>query len=260
MRNADKGERGMKMISDKGVKLRIPRLFIPILIALTMYGCGRSDVILRPKDDENLQKIAETARKSWPTFVHAYNNRKPGEKFGVKAPFGDEHMWLEVTEIKGRSIKGNLLNDPVNIPMLHRNDHLQTTLSQIEDWTYEKDGQMIGNASEVLLKPQAGRHVQFFEDDNPNEEKTKAGKIALAKWKNASEIERNSLADDILGGKALKGMTREQVIQVLGAPDSKKSSTTLLSYPACKGETSCNFCVELDSKGGVEKSYIDAYY
>jgi uncharacterized protein YegJ (DUF2314 family) len=181
------------MISDERIRrFQNPLLFVFNTVALTMCGCGRSDVILRPGGDVDLQKIAESARKDWPRFVHAFNNPKNVQHCCVKAPFGSEHMWLEVTEIKGKSINGILLNDPVDIPSLHRNDHLHTTVDKIEDWTYEQDGQMIGNASEVVLKPEINRHVQFVEDENASEEKIKAGKIALAKWKSASEAERNS--------------------------------------------------------------------
>jgi hypothetical protein len=55
-------------------------------------------------------------------------------------------------------------------------------------------------------------------------------------------------------------MTRDQVIQALGTPDSKKSSATLLSYPARSTEASCNFCLELDSAGVVKRTYLDANY
>jgi len=43
-----------------------------------------------------------------------------------------EHMWVTVTEINGKSIKGNLCNDPIYITKIKDGDEVNFNFNQIE--------------------------------------------------------------------------------------------------------------------------------
>ena len=89
------------------------------VLALLGRG-GYVPVIDVDSSDEAMQAAVAEARRRWPEFVQAFENRQPGEPFLVKGPFaaGDqvEFMWIEVDALENDLILGRLANDPVNIP------------------------------------------------------------------------------------------------------------------------------------------------
>lgn len=86
----------------------------------------------------------------------------PGERLLVKAPFataagGREWMWLEVTEWSGRTLRGVLLNEPVDVPGLARGADVRTSLDSIFDYLFIRaDGEEEGGEAEALLLGRAG--------------------------------------------------------------------------------------------------------
>jgi uncharacterized protein YegJ (DUF2314 family) len=90
-------------------------------------------------DDPRMKKAVETARRTWPQFVAAYDARA-GEHFTVKAPVtaGErtEFIWIDVTCIEGDRIYGTLGNDPFNLGPLKLGSKVSVEACQLNDWMY----------------------------------------------------------------------------------------------------------------------------
>jgi uncharacterized protein YegJ (DUF2314 family) len=118
-------------------------------------------VVGTASDDPEMDKAVEDARKSWSEFVKAFEAKEDGtENFGVKFPFdapeNKEFMWIEVTSIDDEFVNGRLANDPVWVKDLKLGSKVKKKVSEVADWMYLKDGEMVGGYSvKILLKRQA---------------------------------------------------------------------------------------------------------
>lgn len=111
--------------------------------------------ILRAREEDLAAAVAE-ARKRWPEFVTAFENRtSDGPGFLIKAPFGSgenvEFMWVEVTALEGDMILGILMNHPHAIPHLHEGDRVRVDVADLNDWLCVINGQAVGGFTQAAL-------------------------------------------------------------------------------------------------------------
>jgi uncharacterized protein YegJ (DUF2314 family) len=112
-------------------------------------------------DDPEMKQAVDDARKSWPAFVKAFEAKAEGtENFGVKFPFdapdNKEFMWIEVTSVDDTFVHGKLANDPVWVKDLKLGSKVRKKVSEVADWMYIRDGEIVGGYSvKVLMKRQA---------------------------------------------------------------------------------------------------------
>ncbi len=91
-------------------------------------------------DDAEMQAAVAEARRRWPEFVAAFEQRDPDSEapFLIKAPFSyadfTEFMWVQVTGIENRYIYGTLGNEPANIPDLHEGSRVRVSEDDVNDW------------------------------------------------------------------------------------------------------------------------------
>ena len=111
-------------------------------------------------DDPEMLAATAEARKTWPEFVKAFRNKpENSESFSAKFPFDapdqKEFMWVEVVSINGDTVVGRLGNDPVWVKDLKLGDEVTMKLSQLSDWMYLKDGEIVGGYTvKVLMEKQ----------------------------------------------------------------------------------------------------------
>jgi uncharacterized protein YegJ (DUF2314 family) len=117
--------------------------------------------VLRSADNDPRMKAAVTeARKTWPDFVKAFESKpENSESFAVRFPFKSgteqEFMWVEVISISKDSIRGKLANEPVWSKDLKLGDDVTRKVSELTDWLYLNDGQIVGGFTvKVLTKQQ----------------------------------------------------------------------------------------------------------
>lgn len=121
----------------------------------------KAPVIGVPDGDSIEQAIAE-ARRRWPEFVSAFQDRPPDDKrFIVKAPFtsedGDtEHMWLEVFGLEPEYVHGHLMNEPFHNKKLKKGSQVEVPVSEISDWLCPDDqGNAKGNFTANIVSKAA---------------------------------------------------------------------------------------------------------
>ena len=111
-------------------------------------------------DDPKMLTATAEARKTWPDFVKAFRNKpENSESFSAKFPFDapdqKEFMWVEVVSIKGDTVVGRLGNDPVWVKDLKLGDEVKMNVSELSDWMYLKDGEIVGGYTvKVLMEKQ----------------------------------------------------------------------------------------------------------
>ncbi|HYG75346.1 MAG TPA: DUF2314 domain-containing protein [Planctomycetota bacterium] len=106
-------------------------------------------------DDPRMVAAVEEARRRWPEFVAAFETRKSGQKFAIKAPFSDgehtEYMWMSVSGIENDVIYGQLENDPVNVRGMKLGSRVKTTLPDLNDWIYSNGNEPVGGFTIKIL-------------------------------------------------------------------------------------------------------------
>jgi uncharacterized protein YegJ (DUF2314 family) len=111
-------------------------------------------------DDPKMLAATAEARKTWPEFVKAFRNKpENSESFAAKFPFDapdqKEFMWVEVVSINGDTVVGRLGNDPVWVKDLKIGDEVKMKISELSDWMYLKDGEIVGGYTvKVLMEKQ----------------------------------------------------------------------------------------------------------
>jgi len=110
----------------------------------------------------------------------------------------------------------------------------------------------IGNSHNSLMRKSCGGMMHYTQEHDPNPDQVKEGLEALRKWKDATPTKKNELADVIVLGKSLNGLSMDQAVSYLGLPDSPNRYKT-------KGyETQCDLVFEFGGNGRIERAFIDA--
>jgi len=117
-------------------------------------------VISVKSTDSELKNAVGEARRRWPEFVQAFQNRKQDQPFSVKVPFTDgmntEWMWVIVSELRGDFVAGELGNSPINVRGLREGDRVHVQAKDIGDWIYSDGLRPIGGFSvAIIAKSQA---------------------------------------------------------------------------------------------------------
>lgn len=124
------------------------------------------------------------------------------------------------------------------------------------------------------LAPQSvGVNIHYYPYAEPTKSQKEAGTRALFRWKNADQNERYWLADEIVAGKTLIGLSEKDVEDYLGSSVPVYESKSDTDFPSeglmgCISkynampvfptrESTCELCAKYDKNGRVEKSYID---
>ena len=106
-------------------------------------------------NEAQLQEVVETARRRWPEFVAAFEERQPGQTFSIKAKFQEgeavEWMWVEVTGMEQGIIYGKLGNDPVDLKKVRLGSRVRVKAGEIADWVFTHGNEMVGGFSVALL-------------------------------------------------------------------------------------------------------------
>lgn len=99
-----------------------------------------SPVLRVDENDPRLLIAVQTARRCWPEFVAAFEERTDEQNFSVKAPFSDgqatEFIWVRVTATENGVIYGTLGNEPVQLSHLRLHDRVRVKVDELNDWLY----------------------------------------------------------------------------------------------------------------------------
>jgi uncharacterized protein YegJ (DUF2314 family) len=110
-------------------------------------------------NDPRLKAAVSKARKRWPEFVRAFEERRPEQTFSVKARIGDdevaEFMWISVTGLENGWVYGRLDNDPIELTSIRCGDRIRVHVDDLNDWLFTTGDQVRGGFTiEVLRKIQ----------------------------------------------------------------------------------------------------------
>lgn len=90
-------------------------------------------------EDEELRAVSNEAKRKWPEFVRAFEDRADGELFNVRARFVQdsfvEYIWLTVTAVEANVIYGLLDNNPLHIAG-KMGDRVRVPLADLNDWVH----------------------------------------------------------------------------------------------------------------------------
>jgi uncharacterized protein YegJ (DUF2314 family) len=94
--------------------------------------------VINAEGDAKVQKAVERARREWPTFLEVWGRRGAACEALVKGSFahqdGNEHMWIQVTLVKGGAVTGVLLNAPVHVKLKKGQSVTVAAPAEISDW------------------------------------------------------------------------------------------------------------------------------
>ena len=167
------------------------RIVIGLLVATTLLvpACKRKteggNVVQLGADDPRLVAAAAEAKRRWPEFVAAFNERRPGRKCAVKysAPIkggGHEHIWIMVTDMGSDTISGTLGNAPVENIGLKLGDAVTIQTSDVKDWLFTDGSSMTGGFSVATLRDAADKREQFTDG------RSMTGGVSISTLKNGA--------------------------------------------------------------------------
>jgi uncharacterized protein YegJ (DUF2314 family) len=116
---------------------------------------GPAPVIGIAPDDPRLLAAVREARRRWPEFVTAFEQRESGQIFSVKVPVREgkqtEYMWLSVSALEHEMIYGRLDNEPVAMKRLHAGDRLRVPVGDLNDWLFTRGDTLAGGFTIEVL-------------------------------------------------------------------------------------------------------------
>ena len=112
------------------------------------------------ENDPRMQQAVAEAKRRWPEFVEAFENRTADQHFSVKAPFGDgehtEFMWVGVSAIENEIIYGKLGNEPVNIRGMSSGATVKVRMADLNDWLFTEGERMRGGFTIEAIRQAEG--------------------------------------------------------------------------------------------------------
>jgi uncharacterized protein YegJ (DUF2314 family) len=116
---------------------------------------GPAPVVGIAPDDPRLLAAVREARRRWPEFVAAFEQRESGQLFSVKVPVREgkqtEFMWLSVSALEHEMIYGRLDNEPVTMKRVHAGDRLRVPVRDLNDWLYTRGETLAGGFTIEVL-------------------------------------------------------------------------------------------------------------
>ena len=102
---------------------------------------------LAPNDPRLLAAVRE-ARRRWPEFVAAFEQRDSGQIFSAKIPLREkgrtEYMWVSVSALENGMIYGRLDNEPVKVKNLGVGSRVRVPVGDLHDWLYTRGDLLAG--------------------------------------------------------------------------------------------------------------------
>jgi len=149
--------------------------YIFLCVIIFFFSCDKNTRDFSPsptaeveQSDKELDRIADNARRSLPTFFRNLTRPEAGaNNFFVKYPLSDddgdaEQVWLGDIRVKDGIYYGRLANTP-SLPGGKKKDKLIIfDPDKITDWMYTQDGKIIG-----------GRSIKYLLEKNPETQRTK---------------------------------------------------------------------------------------
>jgi uncharacterized protein YegJ (DUF2314 family) len=118
--------------------------------------CNHPPVVPVSGNDPRLRAAVAKARKHWPQFVTAFENRRSDQTFSVKARIGDESlaefMWVAVTGLENGWIYGRLDNDPIELESIRCGDRVRVHLRELNDWLFTDGDHVKGGFTIDVLR------------------------------------------------------------------------------------------------------------
>ncbi len=109
---------------------------------------------IRPEEN-HAPPVSLEAQRRWPEFLDAFRQRQSGQLFSVKAMISDgklkERVWIRVYNINGEKIAGLIDSHPSRLTDLKQGDRVWATSSEISDWMFVKQGNLVGGFSERIM-------------------------------------------------------------------------------------------------------------
>lgn len=109
---------------------------------------GLAPVVGISPNDPRLLAAVREAKRRWPEFVAAFEQRETGQIFSVKVPVREgkqtEYMWLSVSALENEMIYGRLDNEPVAMKRLHAGDRFRVPVRDLNDWLYTRGDTLAG--------------------------------------------------------------------------------------------------------------------
>jgi uncharacterized protein YegJ (DUF2314 family) len=116
---------------------------------------GLAPVVGVAPDDPRMLAAVREARRRWPEFVAAFEQREAGQLFSVKVPVREgkqtEYMWLSVSALEHEMIYGRLDNEPVAMKRLHAGDRLRVAVRDLNDWLFTRGETLTGGFTIEVL-------------------------------------------------------------------------------------------------------------
>ncbi len=114
----------------------------------TLAAGNPPPVVAIAPDDPRLLAAVREARRRWPEFVSAFEQRENGQLFSVKIPVREgkltEYMWLSVSALEHEMIYGRLDNEPVSMRRIHAGDRLRIPVRDLNDWLFTRGDTVAG--------------------------------------------------------------------------------------------------------------------
>jgi uncharacterized protein YegJ (DUF2314 family) len=120
-----------------------------------LRGLRRASVEGVKANDPRLLAAVREARRRWPEFVAAFEQRDSGQIFSVKIPLRQkgrtEYMWMSVSALENDMIYGRLDNEPVKVKHLRAGDRVRIPVSDLHDWIYTRGDFLAGGFTIAAL-------------------------------------------------------------------------------------------------------------
>jgi uncharacterized protein YegJ (DUF2314 family) len=118
--------------------------------------CNHPPVVPVSGNDPRLKVAVAKARKQWPQFVTAFENRHSDQTFSIKARIGNdamaEFMWVAVTGLENGWIYGRLDNDPIELESIRCGDRVRVHIRELNDWLFTDGDQVKGGFTIDVLR------------------------------------------------------------------------------------------------------------
>lgn len=139
-----------------------------LLVGPFSAGCGKpfDPVIGVAEDDAEMNKAIGTAKSRLGEFDAALREPRPDRShFTVKKPFPTtdgsvEHIWIGNVRFEGGAYHGTIENEPVNVDGLKYGDAASATPSEISDWMYVENDEVVGGWTMRVLYNRATPEAQ----------------------------------------------------------------------------------------------------
>jgi len=141
---------------------------IPLIMVFRSKEEQRDGTINIKRDDAEMTAAIARARASLPQFWKVFDRRERGEsdfalKVGITDGNGTEHFWAnEIARTNGQTM-GTINNDADIVKKVKLGDRIVIPEADISDWTYMRDGKMVGNYTlRVLFKKMSASEVERY--------------------------------------------------------------------------------------------------